>query len=251
MVRGIRQPVEELDSLSFMLEGEVDVRVEVTETEAGDLEFTLTVMDTGESIGDLRGFFFDLGDPALAGGLQVFGDDVSGSKFAAGDVMNLGQGNNMNGVKSEDGSDFDGGIAFGNQGIGKDDDIRETSFTLSHPDQDLSLDDLANAEFGLRITSVGPEDGARSGSLKIVSEMPDPDDLGDPDPRLPIPNTVDGAEDVAEQDDAEEDDGETPIPAGTLAQISRGDLDLLTRDTSEDEDEIEEEEELDVPDFMD
>ena len=250
MVRGIRQPVEELDSLSFMLEGEVDVRVEVTETEAGDLEFTLTVMDTGESIGDLRGFFFDLGDPTLAGGLQVFGDDVSGSKFAAGDVMNLGQGNNMNGVKSEDGFDFDGGIAFGNQGIGKDDDIRETSFTLSHPDQDLSLDDLANAEFGLRITSVGPEDGARSGSLKIVSEMPDPDDLTIPNPRLQVQDTADDAEEADDRDE-EEDNGETPIPAGTLAQISRGDLDLLTRDTSEDEDEIEEEEEPEESDFMD
>lgn len=144
-------------STSFTISGDVDVLVTVTEVD-GNLKFDLKVLNSTGSIGDLRGFFFNIDDSQALAGLTITGDDVTRTGT---NTKDLGQGNNLNGAS---GSPFDVGISFGTPGIGSD-DIRETSFTLSTT-ADLSLSDLFGQEFGARLTSVGSEGGARNGSSK-------------------------------------------------------------------------------------
>ena len=57
------------------------------------------------------------------------------------------------------------GIEFGTAGIGKD-DVRSASFTLSHSSQSLTLDTIAQQNFGARLTSVGAEGSVRDGLVK-------------------------------------------------------------------------------------
>lgn len=153
-----------MNSLSFDLAGAVGLHVTITENPDGTLRFDL--MNSGSQIGDLRGLFFDLQDASLAGSLKVSGGQVSNYNFADDGITNLGGGVNMNGA-----GDFDGGVAFGTAGIGKD-DISSTSFTLDSLTRDLTLEDFSMVSFGARFTSVGSEDGARTDSLKIVGVSP-------------------------------------------------------------------------------
>lgn len=142
---------------TFQIIGDVAVAITVTEV-AGDLVFTVEVLDETGQIGDLRGLFFDLSDDSLTG-LTIIGDDVTAQGT---DTKDLGNGNNMNGGGR---GKYDVGVGFGTPGIGND-DIQTTTFTLS-ADQDLSIDDLAE-NFGVRLTSVGEEGGPREGSLKLT-----------------------------------------------------------------------------------
>jgi hypothetical protein len=67
-----------------------------------------------------------------------------------------------------DNTAFDFGVRLGGPGIGGD-DVRVASFTLDAT-EDLTIDMLRGQRFGTRLTSVGTEDGARDGSLKIVDK---------------------------------------------------------------------------------
>jgi hypothetical protein len=126
-----------------------DARVRVLLDDAGgDITVTLTVLD---GIADLRGFFLDIGDFSLFGGLEVRGDDVTGFKLDDDDVINLKHGVNLNGGGSPCPCDL--GIAIGTPGIGKD-DIQETTFVID-ADVDLVLDNFAGELLGVRLTSVG------------------------------------------------------------------------------------------------
>lgn len=154
-----------MESMSFTIPGAVGLKVTLTEQEDGSLRFDL--VNQGDMVADLRGFFFDAADADILSGLSVQGADVTRTAVKDDRVVNLGNGNTMSGAGA-----FDLGIAFGTAGIGKD-DIGETSFTLRSSDGALDIDDFAGVDFGVRFTSVGEADGARDGSLKLVFESPD------------------------------------------------------------------------------
>ncbi|WP_090215355.1 hypothetical protein [Litoreibacter janthinus] len=186
----------ELQTMTFVIEGDVNVQVTITELASGDLQFDLLVLDDTGSIGDLNGLFFDLADPSLLDGLVADGGDVSNQSYAEGDVYNLGGGVNVKGELTQD-EGFDAGIRLGSSGMAKD-DIQETSFTLSHESTDLMLEDFYGADFAVRLTSVGEEDGSRDGSLKLGGTAPDaPDEpVDDPfDPENQTDDPVDDPED--------------------------------------------------------
>ncbi|MBJ3761893.1 hypothetical protein ILP92_03915 [Maribius pontilimi] len=176
--------------MEFVLAGDVNVKVTVTETADGCLEFTVEVME-GEMTADLNGLFFDFGDPDLVGSLTADGADITNSQFEYDAVDNLGGGVNIKGELVNDTDLFDIGVRFGTSGMAKD-DIQMTSFTLSHPDYDLSLADIENMDFGVRMTSVGEIDGSRDGSLKIGGTAPEAtvlDGVDDPD-GTPVDNDI-------------------------------------------------------------
>ena len=134
----------------------------------GELVVTVSVLEEGGDIGDIRGLFFDVSDESLLSGMTATGSDVTGQDFDANNVTNLGGGNNVNGSVLIALGAFDGGITSGTPGIGSD-DVRSTTFTLSHSSQALTLDLLSNQDMALRLTSVGEEGGSRGDSLKLGS----------------------------------------------------------------------------------
>ncbi len=165
-------------SMDFIIEGEVSVKVTVTEVE-GSLVFDLHVIQEGEEgytgqIGDLNGIFFD-----MAGDVGEFvtltAETADGTELDMDvdeeSVSNLGGGINMNGeVIKEDGK-YDVGVVLNGTGLG-DGDVQDISFTLD-ADTDLSLADVSLQDFGLRLTSVGDPDGDRDGSLKLGGDSPE------------------------------------------------------------------------------
>lgn len=155
-------------SISFTIPGSKtspDVQVTAVENADGVLVFTVNVVSTGGLTADLRGLFFDFNAPSKLGSLRWDGADVT--KFRTAGVIDLGGGVNMHGAASP----YDVGLAFGTSGIGKGDDFQSTTFTLSG-DVPLTLDDIANVQFGARLTSIGTPEGARNGSSKLVVEAP-------------------------------------------------------------------------------
>ncbi|WP_285675123.1 hypothetical protein, partial [Paralimibaculum aggregatum] len=160
----------------FVFEGPGGFTAVATISEAGgDLLVHLEVLEDGGDIGDLRGFFLDIGDESLLSGMSVSGDDITKVKIEANAVTDLGKGNNVNGEVANGTGPFDLGVSIGTQGIGKD-DIRQTTFTITHDTVDLSLD-LISGDLAVRTTSVGPAGGSREGSLKLTGEE-EPDLLG-------------------------------------------------------------------------
>ncbi len=139
------------------------VRVTITESANGSLSFS--VSQEGAIVGDLRGLFFDLKDKSLVGSL---GTSTANTGFRQGvdAVKDLGEGTNMNGLTGS-GKGFDAGIKIGTAGIGKD-DIRSYEFNLTSSTRSLTLEDFANVEFGVRLTSVGTLGGSRNGSSKVI-----------------------------------------------------------------------------------
>lgn len=146
------------------------VFITITENANGTLSFNVT--QEGGVIGDLRGLFFDVNavaDGALAKSLVVSGASAP-STLKTGDdsVKDLGNGANMNGLTSTNGDGgFDAGINIGSAGLGSD-DVRSFSFTLGSTARALTLDDFANVDFGVRLTSVGTLGGNRADSSKQI-----------------------------------------------------------------------------------
>lgn len=144
------------------------VWVSVTENPDGTLAFNVT--QEGGIVGDLRGLFFDVNavsDGTLAKSLSISGVTAT-STLKTGDdsIKDLGSGANMNGLLGSEGG-FDAGISIGSAGLGSD-DIRSFSFTLASSVKPLTLDDFANVDFGVRLTSVGILGGDRSASSKLL-----------------------------------------------------------------------------------
>jgi hypothetical protein len=148
--------------------GAPGVRVYIEERN-GALFFQVEVLDTSAATADLRGLFFRVVDAAKLAGLQVTESDGTVTDFQAIDnrVIDLGNGANMNGTVSRT-SAFDVGVEFGTAGMAAD-DIQDASFTLSNTANNLTLDDVAQTLFGVRLTSVGDPDGARSDSAKLTA----------------------------------------------------------------------------------
>ena len=96
--------------------GSDPVTFNATIEDIGDnLKFTVNVvLETNmENIADLRGIFIDIADESLLEDLSVSGEDVSDSIFKANNVINLEDGNNLNGGTNK----FDIGFEFGTSGI--------------------------------------------------------------------------------------------------------------------------------------
>jgi hypothetical protein len=131
-------------------------------------------------VADIQGIFFNF--DGYPDGIHVvngtgstgflYSYNVTGSDFSsAGDVIDLGNGVNMNGAKDEDGNPltFEGGVKIGSPGIGHGDDISTTSFTLTtlpSPRGDISFDGY----LGARLTSVYVVGNDRNGSSKLYGE---------------------------------------------------------------------------------
>lgn len=177
-----------MNTLSFTIDGDVSVQVTITEIDGGDLLFQVTVLE-GAFTGDLQGLFFDLADDSLADGLTVTGVDATDWQFEANDVTNLGQGVNINGEVLNTYGEFDAGVQIGTQGMAAD-DIQTTSFVISHSTTDLTLADVALQDFAVRLTSVGAEDGSRSGSLKPGGTAPDVEEPPPPPGNLAVTDTL-------------------------------------------------------------
>lgn len=135
---------------------------------AGDLSFVIKVDTTQGYIADILGFYFDLTNDSLATGLEVIsGTDITDKAFSANNVIDLGNGNNMNGSIDP----FDAGVQFGQNGIGNGKgDYQEVALRISHLTQSLTLADLGR--IGLRLQSVGELNSNRGGSSKLVATPP-------------------------------------------------------------------------------
>lgn len=150
--------------------GSTNPAVSITITENGDGTLSFSVTQSGGIVGDLRGLFFDVNavaDGALAKSLSI--SNASATSFLkTGDdsIKDLGNGSTMNGLLGSDGG-FDAGVSIGSAGIGTD-DIRAFSFNLSSSAKALTLDDFANVDFGVRLTSVGTLTSSRSDSSKLL-----------------------------------------------------------------------------------
>lgn len=173
----------------FVIEGEVNVGITITELGDGTLKFDVVVLDDTGSIGDLNALFFDLADDGLTDGLSVVGEDISGTAFKEDGVTKVSSYTNMNGEVIKDLGKFDAGIQFGSQGISED-DIRETSFVLSHDTIDLTLQSFSLQDFGVRLTSVGTEDGSREDSLKLGGTAPEFEEFTNDPVHVAVDNTM-------------------------------------------------------------
>ncbi|MEY4644875.1 MAG: hypothetical protein RLZZ596_1706 [Pseudomonadota bacterium] len=187
-----------MSSLSFLINdtstgaGTPTVQVTITENPDGTLKFEITQLGgAGAYYGDLRGFFFDIGDESLIGTLTATAErNLTEVQQGNDSVVDLGGGANMSGLTNADGekasklagaeaNGYDVGIEIGTSGVGSNgDDVGSFSFTLGSSERDLTLADFANADFGIRITSVGQDtngdgtiDTARTGSAKIAEDI--------------------------------------------------------------------------------
>ena len=122
-----------------------DVLIYVVENN-GNLDFTVSSLGND----DLRGLFFDFNRAGILSTLELNGVNINNSDIEDEGVVNLKQGVNLQGT----GLLFDIGIAFGTAGD-EIDVIQQTEFTLSSTTSELTLDDIANVEFGVRTTSDG------------------------------------------------------------------------------------------------
>ena len=117
----------------------------------GTIDFTVDVL--GDA--DLRGLFFQFNEAHL-NGLTVTGGDglITKTVIQANSVINLGQGAEMNGAASP----FDVGIRWGTPGPNPDNINFPVHFTLSNAANNLTLDDIAHQQFGVKIGAAGGKD---------------------------------------------------------------------------------------------
>ena len=141
--------------------------VQVTIEDSGDgVQISLAVDSTNTgNVADIRGFFFDLA--GFDAGLDYYftGSDISGYAYSAGGISNLGGGNNINGGGSPGPLDF--GVDIGSPGIGSD-DVQSTSFFFGVVGGTVSETAFIGQSGAVRVTSVGPDGGSRSGSSKTT-----------------------------------------------------------------------------------
>ncbi|MFC0590438.1 Ig-like domain-containing protein [Novosphingobium aquiterrae] len=158
--------------ITFTIPGSPGVTVTATEVN-GAIEFHVVADGTTNKIPDLRGLFFDLGGDKTAGVTVTNEDGVSGSQVRTNGVLDLGNGNNMQG-KTKDG--FDVGVSFGTAGRGRE-AVSEGTFLLDNANHSLTLDDIAHMRFGVRIDGVGggtgPRDGGATKLMTIAPAAPD------------------------------------------------------------------------------
>ncbi len=172
------------------------VQVIATEVD-GNLVFELQVHAAEpDQETDLRGLFLNLNDREgtsgsdLAEGLKYVGKDIT--DFKTSNAINFKNGTNLKG-KSKG---YDVGINFGTPGVERD-EIDSTSFTLIG----LTLDDIANTQFGARING-----------NKLTVEAP------------AAPDAKDDIRNINEES-APDLDSPSTIPTGTVFHILDNDTD--------------------------
>jgi len=172
LAHGVAQASTITASASAFTGDPISVAVTIDDaSDPGNLVITLAV-ESGATTGDLRGFFAQVDDESLLSGLSVSGAQVTGSRFAADSVIDLGQGSNLNGGGSPCPCDL--GVEIGAPGLGGGDDYATVRFVLSHDSRALTTALFSRQLFGVRLTSVGDLDGGRSGSSKLVGVVPEP-----------------------------------------------------------------------------
>jgi len=173
------------------------VQVIATEVD-GNLVFELEVQaaEPGQQT-DLRGLFLNLNDREdisgsdLAEGLEYEnGEDIT--DFKSDNIINFKNGTNLKGRSKG----YDIGINFGTPGVERD-EINSTSFTLLG----LTLDDIANVQFGARING-----------NKLTVEAP------------AAPDAKDDSRTINEES-APNLDSPSTIPTGTVFHILENDTD--------------------------
>lgn len=145
-------------SISFTMDGsknDPSLLINVVELENGTLEFTYLVQGNSE----LKGLFFDFNNDAEIENLSVSGSQITNQQVGDEAVVNLKDGNNMQGR----GENFDIGMTFGTSGKGQDQTSAGTFVLSSSSYNTLTLDDIANVTFGARFSSKG---------LKLVTISP-------------------------------------------------------------------------------
>lgn len=155
--------------VSFTLPGVPGVQITAVEVNA-TIEFTVDVLDSATSTGDLRALFFHINEAELAGMTVTSSDPVlTESRVERNNVLDLGDGATLAGAVK---SGFDIGTEWGKPG-GKDDDINfPVHFTISNATGDLTLDDLGGQLFGAKLDSVGGPGGPRGSSSKLTGLAP-------------------------------------------------------------------------------
>jgi VCBS repeat-containing protein len=141
--------------------------VSVTITENGDGTLSFSIACVGGTIGDLRGFFFDVANETRIGSLSVIAITPGFTEFQQGDdsIKNLGNGANMQGLLGGDGG-YDAGIEIGTAGT--NDDYQSFTFILQSSAGALTLDDFANVDIGVRLNSLGLAGADRDGDVKLL-----------------------------------------------------------------------------------
>jgi hypothetical protein len=197
----------------FTIPGNPSVEVTATEHD-GTIEFSIDVLESNGTIGDLRSLFFDINEAKLPGLAIASGDGLmSGSQIAANSVNDLGHGSNIKGVVK---GAFDVGLAWGRPGIGQDGGIGgPVTFTLSNTAGNLTLDDIAHQRFAARASSTGD----RGGPQKIETIAPAAPDAND-DSYDVFEDGADGLNDPSKSP--------TDIVLDVLANDTDGDGDALT-----------------------
>jgi hypothetical protein len=133
---------------------------------SGQITVTVRVVTDAQNpnTADIRGFFFNVADSGILSGLSASGTHVNATSFT-GNVSSVGNAN-LNGDGGQ--ASFGGGVEIGENGLrGGRDDIRSTTFTLSHANMPLTLGMFSAQDFGVRLTSVGLPNGSREGSSKL------------------------------------------------------------------------------------
>jgi hypothetical protein len=198
--RGTQSTQEQKNGISKTTVEYDNITWTITATAAeGGISFAISPDPGNDNAGDIRGLFLDLSDDAPGGvgpittdGLQkdttsedgwfwykdyeISGENITQVQWGEDLVFDLGEGANMRGEEPTntppDGypgpNIFDLGIEFGDPGAGENDIdfINSTSFFV----KGITLSDLANQFFGLRLTSTAPD---RKGSLKLVGQFTD------------------------------------------------------------------------------
>lgn len=155
----------------FAPRGDLFTTMTLTENSDGTISVSLSVSGTNDFTGDLRAFFFDVPDDALLPGLSVTGQHVTETQFAADRVYNMGWGAHLSTTVARNYGLFDAGVEVGTWGQWEN-DIKETSFVISHETQALTLDMFAGQNLSAIVGSVGQEGSLmRWDSVNVVTTL--------------------------------------------------------------------------------
>jgi len=156
--------------ITFTLAGVPGVKIIATEVAGGKIAFTIDVLDSSLSDGDLRALMFHINEAKLAGMTLTSTEPLlTESRIGLNNVLDLGDGATLAGAVKKG---FDIGTEWGTPG-GKYDDIDfPVRFTLSNGSGNLTLDDIGGQLFGAKLDSVGGRGGPTGSSSKLTVIAP-------------------------------------------------------------------------------
>ncbi|CUH76859.1 hypothetical protein [Tropicibacter naphthalenivorans] len=238
--------------LSFIVSHKSDVCVRISETQEGALKCDLKVLDADKAC-SLKSFSCDFKDPSLADGLKIDGDDVSGGKCGGKTFGDWGRNSHRDRDEDRD-CDRDGGRHgrhdrddrdhdrhhddtdrdCGSKFDGGEEGCKETSFTISHPDCALSVQDLCGMDFDLCVTEEGEDD-----DTVLCAELPEAEETIEFE-QSTEEDPADEADDADDADDADEITADD-IPYVDMTEDERAAMAQADDNAAE---------EADLPDFL-